>query len=313
MTSSPDKRFERYVAVGDSSTEGLMDVDEGGHFRGWSRRLAARIAELQDELLYANLGVSGLTTRQIRDTQLSHAISMEPDLVTIFSGTNDVISARFDGDAVERDMELLQRTFVESGATVVTFTLPNLTAIMPIARLIAPRIHRMNEAVRSTAARTGTRVVDFASYPVATDNRLWHEDRIHANSHGHARIAAALMGALELPGTDDAWSKNLPSVASPSFATRLTAEIAWTFRYLIPWMGQGLAAAITKNKETPQHPRLEPFPTDVKARQKQELPHPAQQTSQSSTSTGVTLANTAPSSTRSLKAVGDEVSARTNI
>ena len=60
MTSSPDKRFERYVAVGDSSTEGLTDVDDDGNFRGWSRRLAARIAELQGGLLYANLGVRGL-------------------------------------------------------------------------------------------------------------------------------------------------------------------------------------------------------------------------------------------------------------
>ena len=183
---------------------------------------------------------------------------MDPDLVTIFSGTNDVISSRFDGDAVERDMELLQRTFVECGATVLTFTLPNLTPIMPVARLIAPRIHRMNEAVRSAAARTGTRVVDFASYQVATDVRLWHEDRIHANSFGHARIADALMWALQLPGTDDAWSKDLPSVASPSFAMRISAEIAWTFRYLVPWMGRGLAAAMTKNKKTLRQPRLKP-------------------------------------------------------
>ena len=59
------RRFERYVAIGDSSTEGLDDPDGRGGYRGWSRRLAERIARAQGTLLYANLGVRGLTTRQI--------------------------------------------------------------------------------------------------------------------------------------------------------------------------------------------------------------------------------------------------------
>ena len=38
------RRFERYVAIGDSTVEGLDDPDGRGGHRGWANRLAERIA-----------------------------------------------------------------------------------------------------------------------------------------------------------------------------------------------------------------------------------------------------------------------------
>src|SRR5512134_3609654 len=89
-------RFERYVALGDSSTEGLADGDPERGYRGWSRRLAERISAAQGGLLYANLAARGLTTREIRERQLPRALALRPDLATLFSGTNDVLALRFD-------------------------------------------------------------------------------------------------------------------------------------------------------------------------------------------------------------------------
>ncbi len=258
MVDPRPRRFERYVAIGDSSTEGLNDPDGNGGYRGWSRRLAARIADAQGGLLYANFGVRGLTTRAILDQQLEPAASMQPDLVTMFSGTNDVIGLHFDAHSIARDMEHMQRTFIENGATVLTFTLPDLTPIMPIARGIAPRIHAMNDAVRTAAVRTGATLLDFASYPVAVDPRLWHEDRIHANATGHARIADALAFALKLPGTDDAWERDLPALTLPTLGGKLTAEIAWMRRYLLPWIGRGMRRRFMRDEREPRRPGLEP-------------------------------------------------------
>src|SRR5262249_20706356 len=82
---SDPKRFERYVAIGDSSTEGLLDVDASGRMRGWSFRLADQIARAQGGLLYANLAARGATTRDIAEHQLARAVAMKPDLVTVFS------------------------------------------------------------------------------------------------------------------------------------------------------------------------------------------------------------------------------------
>src|SRR5439155_22626792 len=103
MHAPPRPPFERYVAIGDSSTEGIDDPDGQGGYRGWSQRLAERIPLIQGTLLYAKLGVRGRTTRQIRDQQLAPALAMQPDLARVFSGTNDVLARRFDAEAVGRD------------------------------------------------------------------------------------------------------------------------------------------------------------------------------------------------------------------
>ena len=39
--------FARYVAIGDSSTEGLEDPDGAGGYRGWADRLAQLLADAQ--------------------------------------------------------------------------------------------------------------------------------------------------------------------------------------------------------------------------------------------------------------------------
>ena len=260
MTHPLPIRFQRYVAIGDSSTEGLDDPDGHGGYRGWSQRLAERLAEAQGGLLYANLAIRGRTTRQIRDLQLGPALAMRPDLATVFSGTNDVIARTFNLASVAADMEHIQRALVDGGATVLTFTLPDLTPIMPLARSLAPRIVAMNEALRSAASRTGAILLDFAAYPVATDARLWSKDRIHANALGHERIAAALAHALGLPGTDEAWKEPLPAAAPRSRAQRWGAELRWTSRYLGPWLARGLFRSVVQSPRQPKRPELTPIP-----------------------------------------------------
>src|ERR1044071_1380382 len=199
--------FVRYVAIGDSSTEGLDDPDGKGGYRGWANRLAARVAAAQSApLLYANLAIRGRSTRQIRDEQLEPALAMQPDLVTLFSGTNDVVKPRFDPATVGADVEFMQRRLIEQGATVLGFTLPDLSLVLPSARPIAGRVRALKHALREAAKSSGAILVDFAAHSVGSDPRLWGPDRLHANSAGHARIAAALARALDLPGTDDRWS-----------------------------------------------------------------------------------------------------------
>jgi lysophospholipase L1-like esterase len=249
--------FERYVAIGDSSTEGLDDPDGQGGYRGWANRLATHIAAAQPTpLLYANLAVRGLSTRRIRDEQLDRAVALRPDLVTLFSGTNDVVAWRFDADAVARDVEHMQRTLMAAGATVLGFTLPDLSEVLPLGRPIAPRVRALNEALRSAAVSSGAILVDFASYPVGSDPRLWSADRLHANSAGHARIAAALAWALGLPGTDESWSQPLPSAARRSGSETLMAEIRWGRDYFLPWIWRQVRGRSSGDGLFPKRPTL---------------------------------------------------------
>ena len=257
MRAVPIRFYERYVAIGDSSTEGLDDPDGRGGYRGWANRLADRIAAAQREpLLYANLAVRGLSTRRIRHEQLDRALAMRPDLVTLFSGTNDVVRLRFDVAALEQDVLCMQRSLIAAGATVLTFTLPDLSPVLPLARPLAGRIRTLNDALRTISATTGAVLVDFARHAVGSDPRIWSPDRLHANADGHARIAAALAWALGLPGSDEAWALPLP-MAVRTRRERFVAELAWIGGHLLPWLWRHGRGRSTGDGRTPKRPLLE--------------------------------------------------------
>ena len=273
--SAPEPRrfergFERYVAIGDSSTEGIDDPDGGGGFRGWANRLAEAIAAAQDTerpLLYANLAVRGRRTRQIRAEQLAPALALRPDLATLFTGTNDVVAREFDLDAVAADVDAMQRALVDAGATVLTFTLPDYARVMPMARRITPRLRDLNRRLRSIAAANGALLVDFEAHPVAGDPRLWSDDRLHANAAGHARIAAALGQALGLPGSDGAWQEPLPPLPPATPLARLGHELAWGRRHFLPWLWRHARGRSSGDGRLPKRPDLspvEPPPVDLR-------------------------------------------------
>ncbi len=259
METMPVRRFERYVAIGDSSTEGLDDPDGRGGYRGWANRLAERIAAAQGSLRYANFGVRGRKSREIRDQQLPRALELAPDLVTLFSGTNDVVARRFDLAAVAGDIEAMQRALIGAGATLLTFTLPDLSTVLPLARSVTPRLHALNDELRAVAGRTGAILVDFAAHEVTHDPRLWSDDRLHANAAGHARIAHALAHALGVPGADGSWAEPLPPLPRAGLGARLAAELDWQRRHFLPWVWRHLRGRSSGDGRGPKRPRLEPL------------------------------------------------------
>jgi lysophospholipase L1-like esterase len=246
------------VAIGDSSTEGLDDPDGNGGYRGWADRLAGHIAAAQGSLLYANLGIRGRQARQILEEQLEPALAMRPDLATVFAGSNDVVRRRLDLEAVSRDVESMQSALIDSGATVLTFTLPDLSRVMPIGRLAAGRVHLFNDELRRISERTGSILVDFAAHNVASDPRFWSEDRFHANTLGHERIAGSLAHALGLPGHDPA-GIDAPSDGAPrSRARQLASDLAWTFGYFLPWLIRHARGRSSGDGRRPKRPELTP-------------------------------------------------------
>ena len=259
MLSPRPTSFARYVALGDSSTEGIDDPDGRGGYHGWSQRLAEKVHTAQGGgLAYANLAVRGLTTAQVRAGQLEAALAMRPDLATVFCGTNDVTGLRFDAASVAADIEHMQRALVAGGAVVLSFTLPDLTPLMPLARLIAPRIAALNRALAEASRNSGAVLVDFAAHAVATDRRLWSEDRIHANSAGHARIAEALAQALGLPGSDSRWSEPFADAAERTRRQWWRDEVRWARRHLLPWAWQGLRGRSSSQGRGCKRPELSP-------------------------------------------------------
>jgi lysophospholipase L1-like esterase len=258
-------RFKRYVAMGDSSTEGLEDPDGTGGYRGWADRLAERVAQAQGGLLYANLGVRGKRSREIREEQLGPALAMKPDLATVFAGSNDILEPRFDAGNLLAELKCMMAALGGGKAVVLTFTLPDLTHVMPIGRFLAHRVRTMNESIRAAAAATDARLIDFAAYSAGSDPRLWSEDRFHVNAEGHARIAAALAQALALPETDDAWQQPLPGRNAVNLWTRMAESFTWYRHHFLNRLCPGQPV---EPQGHPKRPRLEPvqFGTGIESR-----------------------------------------------
>ncbi len=232
-------RFTRYVALGDSTTEGLDDPDGVGGYRGWADRLAERVASGQRAAIaYANLAVRGRTAREICEQQLEPALALAPDLATVVAGMNDLIGLRFDARAVAAEVGTIARSLGAAGCHVVTVTIPDLShrlAVGPFSRLLSSRTRALNVALREVARDTGAQVVDLGAFELARDPRLWSRDRLHLNAEGHARNAAALAHALEIPGSDEHWRTPFPDEPPPTLAARLAENLAWGRDFFVPW------------------------------------------------------------------------------
>ncbi|MDQ8703579.1 SGNH/GDSL hydrolase family protein [Streptomyces sp. LHD-70] len=263
------RTYARYVALGDSQTEGLGDGDDTSGLRGFADRLAEQLAVHSPELTYANLAVRGRLAGQVRAEQLDPALALRPDLATVVAGVNDVLRPSFDADAVAGHLEAMFAALTAQGARVATVTFPDPARLTPLARPLSPRIAALNDRVRRAARRHGVVVAETHRHPVVMDPRLWSPDRLHASPLGHLRIASALAHALDLPDSDDSWTRPLPDQASvgrggaPGGAWQpLAAELRWAAGFLGPWLRRRLTGRSSGDGRTAKRPLLLPVRTE---------------------------------------------------
>jgi len=248
-------RLERYVAIGDSQTEGLHDYADDGLPRGWADRFAAGLSTRSPDLLYANLAVRGKRTAEVRNEQLEAALALAPDLVTVVSGVNDVVRPAVDVGSVATDIESMYEAFSSAGCVVMGCTFPLPAA--GLTRHAAPRLQSLNAAIRLAAERHDVLLVELEGVAMASDLRLWSPDRIHLNSDGHRRLASAFEATFV--GNDDrSWTEPLPPQPAPSRPRQAASEAAWIARFLVPKIVRLLRGQSSGDGRTAKRPRLGP-------------------------------------------------------
>lgn len=248
--------YRRYVALGDSTTEGLQDRYENGEYRGWADRLAERLAALEPDFRYANLAVRGKLARQVREDQLTAAIALRPDLASVLAGLNDILRRRVDVAAVAAQIEAMVGGLRAAGADVIVVALPDPVPVNPLARVAAGHLRELNAVIRAITARHGAFLIDLEAHTVASDPRLWDLDRLHGNPEGHRRIAAAAAEALGLPGADHSWAAAFPSAPA---RRGLSADAVWAARYLRPWLLRRLRGRSSGDGRVAKRPQLAPW------------------------------------------------------
>ncbi|WP_205869399.1 SGNH/GDSL hydrolase family protein [Mycobacterium colombiense] len=256
MSGAVRAGYHRYVAIGDSQTEGLWDGDDTVGLLGFADRLAVRVDSLYPGLQYANLAIRGKRINHVLTEQLPQALAMRPDLITVCAGMNDVIQpGRSFGPALA-DLEHVYAALAESGATVVTTTFPNVAQFLPLGRLVAGRLARINAAITAAAHRYGFALVDLYSAPSMRELDTWAIDRVHASTRGHILFADAAAEALNLPDSNHDWALGCRNPTQRSVAAGTYEQWRWTRESFVPWIWRRLRGLSSYDGREPKRPRL---------------------------------------------------------
>lgn len=249
--------FHRYVALGDSFTEGVGDHDPArpNGVRGWADRVAEVLAGGTDDFSYANLAIRGRKLLPIIEEQLEPALALEPDLVSLYAGANDVLRPRVDVDRLVEAYDLAIGRLHDAGAHVVMFTAYDPGGA-PVFGALRGRFAIYNELVRQVAERHDATLVDFWRLRDYRDDRFWDVDRMHMSSAGHQRMAIAVLDAL---GVDHALEPlALPPVAQLTAAERRAANLAWARAHAAPWVKRRLTGTSSGDALSARRPSLLP-------------------------------------------------------
>ncbi|RXZ46399.1 glycosyltransferase [Agromyces fucosus] len=255
------RRWSRYVAVGDSLTEGLCDTSRApaGEYRGWADRLAMLLAVTSRDapVGYANLAVRSRKVRDAIDVQLPEAAALGADLVSVLIGANDLVGRRVDPERLALDLGAAVSRLRSTGCDVLLVT-PFLPR-RPVTRFYRQRFRTYNARLRELAAATGSMLLDVEADPELIDLERWAEDRVHLNAAGHRGIAyaaarvlgvrhASVLGELEHAVHDQEEDLGLTAVG----------DAEWLVRHAVPWLRRRLAGRAAGDGRTPKRAQLVP-------------------------------------------------------
>ena len=272
FTRSPGP-WRRYVALGDSFTEGLWDVPGGEppsstelvspalECRGWADLLAGHLAERVADptpLRYANLAVRGRLLGHILDEQLPAALDLAPDLVSLIGGGNDLLRPAADPDRLAGDLEDAVVRLRSAGVDVLLGTGMDVKD-SPLVRRSRNRAAVLNCHVWSIARRHGAHVLDLWGMRALRDWRMWAPDRIHLTTEGHRRVAQGAMVALGLEADDDAWDDPLAPLPPLPRVDRARADVQWWRAHAYPWATRRLRGRSSGDLRGPKRPELLPL------------------------------------------------------
>ncbi|WP_028655253.1 SGNH/GDSL hydrolase family protein [Nocardioides sp. J54] len=254
--------FSKYVALGDSFTEGVGDPDpeRPNGWRGWADRfaeaLAADAAAAGRDFGYANLAIRGRKLPAILEEQVEPALALKPDLVSIHGGGNDVLRPKVDLDVLAASYDDAIGRLTASGAHVVMFTIAD-TGNSGVMKMIRGRTAIFNEWAREIAEKHGATLVDMWRMRGWTVEEVMDEDRLHLNAVGHQAIAIAVADALGLRHD----LQPLPPVEVPVLTPRerRAADLAWARSHLAPWVHRRITGRSSGDGVEPKRPALEPI------------------------------------------------------
>ena len=221
----------RYVAIGDSFTEGVGDELPDGTARGWADLVAAGLAA-EGPIEYANLAIRGRLLEPIIREQLPAALGMSPPptLLSLNGGGNDMMRP---GMATPRLVELTReavRRCAEAGVRLVLLSGADPSDRLPFGAVMRRRGAVLTAAIAQMAEQHDIVFVDVFNDIEIRRTAYWSPDRLHLNAAGHQRVAGLVLTALGHPGAAHVVDPG------PAESRRVLAEARYYREHVLPWL-----------------------------------------------------------------------------
>ncbi|GAB3599166.1 SGNH/GDSL hydrolase family protein [Microbacterium tumbae] len=239
----------RFVAIGDSFTEGVGDELPDGRVRGWADIAAQGWADAAGQpIAYANLAIRGKLAWPIVEQQLEPALALHPTHLSFNGGGNDMLRPRADIEHIADAFSRVLRRCDEEGVTMILLSGANPAGQLPMGSLVQRRGDALSYAVLRRIEHRPD-VIRALNWP---DRELarppyWSEDRLHMNAAGHHRVAARVLHGLGYEAPEQWWSPADPPPGGLSGLAYYRAHVG-------PWVKRRIAGTSSGDGRAAKHP-----------------------------------------------------------
>ena len=176
-----------YVALGDSTGSGV-----GARNGGYVVRLFNRLVQRRAGSTLTNLCVSGATTDDLVRGQLERGVAMNPDLVTVGIGINDIGHGLTIDQFAKNYEEILSSLRQKTRAQIVVTNIPDISSAPripgPMRSGYQQQIITFNTRLEQIAKRHGVTIFDM--YAISKDELPSHpeyfsSDGFHPSDKGY--------------------------------------------------------------------------------------------------------------------------------
>ena len=243
-------RFDSYIAIGDSFTEGVGDDLPDGRQRGWADLVALGLTHAQGgPVEYANLAIRGRKLAPIVGEQLDAAIAQRPALLSINGGGNDIMRPRVSIESIAEQLVDGARRATAAGIHVLLLSGGNPSGHLPGGRLMQRRGDELTAAVEALLPIDGVTFVDNFRDRELGEHRYWSIDGLHLGAIGHARVAGNVLRALGMP---------VPEFTASELTQPRPGAAAYWREYVLPWIGRRLTGRSSGDGREPKIATLTP-------------------------------------------------------